>query len=127
MNEIIYLLLLSQGIESNPGPNNISVLKPNLSVRTFNCNGLGNINKLRRLFAKVNKEVSLGGIVMLQETHLKNENQIKLYWKMNYAANGISTQSAGVIILYDNSYKCIESYSDAMFVKIANRQLLVKC
>ena len=97
LNRTITLLLLAQGIEPNPGPD--SAPKSNLSIQTFNCNGLGKTNKLRRLLTKVRKEVSMGGIVLLQETHLKNEETIKYYWKMNYAACGISTQSAGVTLL----------------------------
>ena len=80
LNVTIYIFLITQGIEPNPGPEK----KSNLSIRTFNCNGLGNTNKLRRLLTKVRQKVKLGGIVLLQETHLKSEEVIKLYWKMNY-------------------------------------------
>ena len=83
--------LIMGGIESNPGPgftgggetgnlqntpnvnqSNLN-LKSNLKVRTFNCDGLGNVNKLRRLLAKIRDEVKKGGIVLLQETHLAND------------------------------------------------------
>ena len=43
-------ILLVQGVESNPGPNPNP--KPNLSVRTYNCNGLGNTDKFRRVLIK---------------------------------------------------------------------------
>ena len=49
-------------MESNPGP------KSNLSIKTYNCNGLENTDKSRRVLLKV---------VLLQETHIKNENIIK--------------------------------------------------
>ena len=47
-------MLLRQNVESNPGPENN--IKPNVVIRTFNCNGLGNINKLRRLLIKLKPE-----------------------------------------------------------------------
>ena len=31
---------------------------------------------------------------------------------MNYDSSCVSTQSAGVIILYDNLYECIETYTE---------------
>ena len=52
----IHALLLQQNIESNPGPKNEDI-KPNLTLRTFNCNGLGNNMKMRRIFTKLKKEV----------------------------------------------------------------------
>ena len=45
---IIYLIILMQGIESNPGPLK-SNSKTNLSIRTYNSNGLVIRDKLRRL------------------------------------------------------------------------------
>ena len=65
---IVRLLLLTQNIESSPG------LRYNMSVRTFNSNGLGNVDKLRRLLVKIRMETNNGGIVLLQETHIKDEN-----------------------------------------------------
>ena len=78
-------MLLLQGVESNPGP------KSNLAIRTYNCNGLGNTDKCRRILIKVRKEVDHGGIVLLQETHIKNEKIIKTYWKGSYVTSCIST------------------------------------
>jgi hypothetical protein len=68
-NKTISTLLLRENIEANPGPNNCKI-KPNLTLRTFNCNGLGDINKFRRVLTKLRKEVQSGGIAMLQETHI---------------------------------------------------------
>ena len=78
-SQVVFLLLLRQGVESNPGPmdhdmgnlNSIKKSKVNLKLRTYNCNGLGKIDKLRRVLRKATKEVSEGGIVLLQETHVK--------------------------------------------------------
>ena len=61
---------------------------------------------------KNSPQVRKGGILLLQETHVKDENIIKMYWNMNYVSSCVSTQRAGVIILYDNSYECIETYPD---------------
>ena len=54
-------MLLTPNVESNPGP------KSNLAIRTYNCNGLGNTDKFRRILIKVKKEVDKSGIVLLQE------------------------------------------------------------
>ena len=97
----VQIMLLMQGVESNPGPL-VPNSKTNLSIRTYNTNGLGNLDKLRRLLIKARTEVRKGGILLLQETHVKDENIIKMYWNMNYVSSCVSTQSAGVIILYDN-------------------------
>ena len=69
---MIYIMLLMQNVESNPGPGPPTVC--NLSVRTYNCNGLGNIDKFRRVLVNVRREVGHGGVVLLQETHIKDEN-----------------------------------------------------
>ena len=76
---LISLLLPRQNIETNPGPQATFEPKCNLSVRTYNCNGLGDTNKFRRILVNVKKEIGHGGIVLLQETHIKNENIIKTY------------------------------------------------
>ena len=98
-------MLLRQNVESNPGPENN--IKSNVVIRTYNCNGLGNINKFRRLLIKLKPEVQHGGITLLQETHIVDENLIKLYWKMNFVSSCVSTNRGGVMTLFDNSYKCI--------------------
>jgi exonuclease III len=114
----ILISLILGGIETNPGPsasdnhNGSTRLKSNMTIRSYNCNGLGSINKFRRLLTKIREEVKKGGVVLLQETHIKDENLIKTYWKMIYVTSCVSTQSAGVIILFDNSYECLESCKD---------------
>ena len=65
--------------------------------------GIG-INYVRRLLTKARTEVRKGGILLFQETHVRDENKIKMYWKTNYISSCVSTQSAGVKILYDTSY-----------------------
>ena len=110
-SKIITLLLLRQNVEANPGPNKENI-KQNLTLRTYNCNGLGDLNKFRRLLTKLRKEVQLGGIALLQETHIVDEKLITLYWKMNFVSSCVSTNRGGVITLYDNSFECVESYTD---------------
>ena len=67
----IYLDLLRQNVESNPGMTYINK-STTVSVLTFNCNGLGDKKKLRRLLGKARTIVDKGGIVLLQETHVKD-------------------------------------------------------
>ena len=57
---------------------------------------------------------------------MKDENIIRMNWKMNYVSSCVSTQSAGVIILYDNSYEYIKTYTDKG-VLLALMLVLVKC
>jgi hypothetical protein len=76
----IYLDLLRQNVESNPG---MAKSNNTLTVISYNANGLGDKTKLRRLLAKVEPIVSKGGIILLQETHLKETNYLKLIWKFN--------------------------------------------
>ena len=54
--------LLSRGrVELNPGPNRNNSApngKYNLKILTYNCNGLGNSDKMRRVFTKCRPEVN---------------------------------------------------------------------
>ena len=91
------------GVETSPGPGSgVGALdkKTNLSVSTYNFNGLGEINKLRRVLMKARCEINNGGIVLFQDTHIKDKSILKLYWKMNYASCCVSTRSVGVITLF---------------------------
>ena len=95
----IYLALLCQNVESNPGPRTSKA--PSLSVLTYNCNGLGDPKKLKRLLLKLNGMVDRGCIVFLQETHIVNTKYLEMIWKHNVLSNCVKTDSAGVIILYN--------------------------
>ena len=68
-----------------------------VNIRTYNCNGLGDLNKFRRLLIKVGMNLKKCGIILLQETHIKDENIIKTYWKNNYVSSCVSTQRGGVL------------------------------
>ncbi len=109
LSRTIYLELLRQNVEANPG---MAKSKATLKVITYNTNGLGDKKKLRRLLTKVEPIVAKGGIILLQETHLKDTSYLSLNWKFNFESNCSKTNSAGVIALYNNDYETLESYSD---------------
>jgi len=109
LSRTIYLELLRQNVEANPG---MAKSKATFKVITFNTNGLGDKKKLRRLLTKVEPIVAKGGVILLQETHLKDTSYLSLNWKFKFESNCNKTNSAGVITLYNNDYKTLESYSD---------------
>jgi hypothetical protein len=94
----ISMLLILHGIEINPGPKKIDII-------TYNCNGLGERKKLKRLVGKLNKRVSEGALIFLQETHIVNTEYFKQIWKHNFVSNCKKTNSAGVMILFNNKYE----------------------
>jgi hypothetical protein len=80
---------------------------PTLSVLTYNCNGLGDPKKLKRLFLKLNGMVDRGCIVFLQETHIVNTKYLEMIWKHNVLSNCVRTNSAGVIVLYNKQFELV--------------------
>jgi exonuclease III len=113
----IYLELLRQNVESNPGMVEGKTTERNkkrmkLSIITYNTNGLGDRKKLKRLLYKVKPIVEEGGIILLQETHLMDTSYLSSIWKHNFVSNCIKTNSAGVIILYNKEYETLDKYSD---------------
>jgi exonuclease III len=107
----IYLTLLKQNVESNPGMKNNS--QALFKILTYNCNGLGDRKKLKRLILKLTPIVDKGGIVFLQETHLTDTNYLKTIWKNKFETNCIKTNSAGVITLFRNDYEVVETLKDS--------------
>jgi len=103
---LILLILFRSGIELNPGP------PRGTKIVTYNCNGLGDQSKLRRLLTKVNKDVENGAIILLQETHIVNSDYLKTIWKNKFISNCKKTNAAGVIILFNNQYEVKCSYLD---------------
>jgi hypothetical protein len=105
----IYLTLLKQTVESNPGEikttNKVSIL-------SYNCNGLGNKDKLRRLLTKLNSTVEKGGIVFLQETHIVDTSYLKMIWPHAFISNCFKTNSAGVMILFRKKYEVKKEFKD---------------
>jgi exonuclease III len=107
---IIYLLLIQQSVEINPGP---KLPPPEIvSIVSYNTNGLGDTKKLRRTLKKAEVIVNKGGIVMLQETHLKDDKYLKSLWKNKVSLNCKSSNSAGLATLYNNEYNLEEEFSD---------------
>ena len=105
----IFLILISQNVETNPGPLSD---KPSFKIISYNCNGLGNPIKVKQLLHKLEATVNNNGIVFLQETHIVNSNYVKLIWKNSFILNCVKTNSAGVIILFNNEMKIIEKSED---------------
>jgi hypothetical protein len=103
LSMIIYLLLLQYGISPNPGPENFK--KANVSFVTYNCGGLMDVKKLRRVLAKVGPLVDKNGIVALQETHKLDDRLLKLYWKHNYVRNCYHSNKKGVVLLFNNDFR----------------------
>ena len=105
----IYLLLLEQTVESNPGP----PTRSDFSILTYNCNGLGDRRKLKRLLIKLDTMIAKGCIVCLQETHIVNTEYLKIAWKHKFVSNCVKTNSAGVIILFSNKYNIDYEFLDS--------------
>ncbi len=103
LSMIIYLLLLQYGISPNPGPENTK--KSNLSLVTYNCRGLMDVRKLRRVLAKVGPLVDKNCIVALQETHKIDDRLLKLYWKHNFIRNCNHSNKKGVVLLFNNEFR----------------------
>jgi len=93
-------MLLRQNLEPNPGPPN----KSNLSIVTFNCNGLGEPKKLQRLLKKLNPMVENDTIILLQETHVLDNEYLGRTLKHKVVSNGYKTNSAGVMILFNQKF-----------------------
>jgi exonuclease III len=83
-----------------------------LSILTYNCNGLGDPKKLKRLLIKLNVLVNKGCIVFLQETHIVDSKYLEMIWKHGFLSNCVKTNSAGVIILYNKQYDLVHKYAD---------------
>jgi hypothetical protein len=108
----IYLMLLRQNVESNPGMDLNLKGKDTLNIIAYNCNGLGEQKKLKRLLKKVESTVEKGGIVLLQETHIIDVTYLKLNWKYKVEASCFRTNSAGVITLYNNELELVDKFND---------------
>jgi exonuclease III len=113
------LIMLSNDVESNPGPPckgpiNIGNTS-NLFVLTYNVQGLGNFNKLKRVINYFHKlPFKNNSIINLQETHLTSQNTIKYQWKHGSVQFFGKPNSCGVAILYNENFfdKILGNYSD---------------
>jgi hypothetical protein len=104
----IYLTLLAQGIERQPGP---ASKRSTFSILTYKSNGLGDPKKLKSLLLKLNVLVNKGCIVFLQETHIVDTKYLEMIWKHSLLSNCIKTNSAGVIILYNKEYDLVYKFA----------------
>ena len=115
-HKFISLSLRLGGVHPNPGPvgggNKESNVAPDLAFLTFNCRGLNDVAKLRRLLVKLNLLVNKNYIIALQETHKINIRILDMYWKNKYLVNCNSTNKKGVVILFNNEYKVNQVYKD---------------
>jgi exonuclease III len=108
-NSKINNLLQAGDIESNPGPispyNNLVVNKNNLIVCTYNVQGLGNFSKMKRVLNSLNKlPFRNSTVINLQETHFSNKSSLPYHWKTGSVQSNGTSASAGVAILYNQSY-----------------------
>jgi hypothetical protein len=113
------LLILSNDIESNPGPKHITndnFIDPNnMFICSYNVKGLGGFKKLKRVINQLLKlPFKNNSIINLQETHITNENSLSYHWKHGIVTSAGTTASAGVAILYNSSYfdDIIDTYAD---------------
>ena len=118
-------LLIRHGIHPHPGPHdNVERSRSNLSIITYNCRGLRNLGKLRRILAKLGCLVNKGAIIALQETHAVEEKHLITYWKHKYIMNCKSNDQKGVILLFNKDFNVITQYCDdndrTIIAKIVN-------
>jgi len=94
------LLILSNDVESNPGPK-----EDNLNVATYNVQGCRDLKKLKRLCNRLHKApFGRNWVFNLQETHLLDRNILPYHWKWGNVQSPGSGNSSGVAILYNKSY-----------------------
>ena len=122
-----YKLLMSGDVEENPGPNTPDdggstnnspdprvKSHDHLEVITYNCRGLKEYKKLKRVintFAGIIKKRPLS-IMFLQETHLGTEsiNKIKVMWRGNFTLSPGEGGSRGCITLIDKRWVIEEQF-----------------
>jgi exonuclease III/flavodoxin len=103
------IIMLSNDVEQNPGPiDAISCYdKQNLTICSYNVNGIKNFSKLKRVTTFLNKlPFKNNCIINLQETHL-NENEVSRLthqWRGGIVTSNSRGSTAGVAILYNPSY-----------------------
>ncbi len=123
----IAILLIRGNVEINPGPNrnlnvnsshNAQTRSNNMEIMTYNCNGMGTLVKRRRILNKVSKIVNGGGIVMLQETHLVNNDQVTATYKEKYELSNYKSNLAGVMTLFSNDFELIYKAKDEVGRKL---------
>jgi len=99
-NYFKWILVLSNDVESNPGPN-----VDNLNIATYNVQGCREFKKLKRVCNRLQKQpFGKNWVFNLQETHLINISTLQYHWKWGSVQSPGSGNSAGVAILYNKSF-----------------------
>jgi len=106
-SKFLKIKLCRGGIHPNPGP-----ARSNLSFTTFNCRGLKEIGKFRRLMSKINQLLDQGRVVALQETHRLDDRLIQNYCKHKYVRNCEEENKAGVILFFNNNFELNRKITD---------------
>jgi len=122
-----FRILLSGDVEPNPGPGNREVsnergkkvnskdLYHSIEVTTYNCRGLKEYKKLKRVLntcANIVKRNPLS-ITFLQETHLDSsaESKLNVMWRGKAAISPGEGGSRGCITLCGDSWQVVEKYA----------------
>jgi len=96
------LFVLLMTIHPNPGPEESR--KSFVTTKTYNVNGLGDENKVRRIVNKLitDNKSKTPTVIALQETHLTNEKTraFNNKWRFQTVHSCFTANSAGVSILY---------------------------
>jgi exonuclease III len=100
--KFLKIKLRADGVHPNPGPDKS---RSNLSFTTFNCRGLKELGKFRRLMSKINKLLDQNSIVALQETHKIEDRLLQIYCKHKYVRNCELENKAGVILFFNNDFE----------------------
>lgn len=101
---IIKLWLIKSGVHPNPGPKVLDYAKI-VTLLTYNCRGLRDGAKLRRLLSKLSNLVDKNYIIALQETHNINDKLFNLLWKHNHIRNCTLSNKRGVMLLFNNEFQ----------------------
>ena len=109
-------LLRSGDIESNPGPETLTLM-------TQNCRGLKNKDKLKQLLNRCHKDKSSTQIIALQETHLDSAF-IKYSWYGNFAITPSVRSKGGVITLVSANINIIEQFDIDNEAQILRTEIL---
>jgi exonuclease III len=100
--------LLIAGIEPNPGPTPNTTT--NLEVITYNVRGLGNRNKVNKLFNELNNihKKSPYLIAFLQETHVASSDFLTFKWRPDKVFQPGSGSSMGVAAIFGSGWRLLE-------------------
>jgi hypothetical protein len=109
----LYLLLVAQGIERNPGPFTNYVSQDKIvSISTYNVQGLSiashkGMQKFRKIINLCKNNTSNTNVICLQETHLIDLNYLKKVWQSEFIVSNGTRASRGVAILLGKDIKIV--------------------